>query len=259
MTSDVQSVRDGLQRNHDQQATQVRREQMMLAGAMLAVWIVLALVLLPSAPATVQDPAQWRNELKETLKKPAPAETPKIVEPTPIAEPAQPVVGIGTLRTVSEICADLSALVDPGALPGALERVSRLLDATGLIVWVAANDASSLSPVATYGFDPRLVSRIGKVPRDSANLTASAYRDNAPKMSAPTSTAPGAFAVPMCGPSGPAGVLSVELKPGQTVEEAKVALASIIAAQLATLTMPIAAEAVADPVLEATEAKAQSA
>ncbi len=44
----------------------------------------------------------------------------------------------------------------------------------------------------------------------------------------------------MCGPTGPAGVLSVELKPGQAVDEAKVALASIIAAQLATLAMPIA-------------------
>jgi hypothetical protein len=43
----------------------------------------------------------------------------------------------------------------------------------------------------------------------------------------------------MCGPSGPAGVLSVELKPGQSVDEAKVALASIIAAQLATLAMPV--------------------
>lgn len=259
MTSDVQSVRGGLLRNHDQQAARIRREQMMLAGAMLAVWLILALVFLPSNPPAVQDPAQWRNELKETLSKPAPVETPKIVEPAPAAEPAQPVVAIGTLRTVSEICADLSALVDAGALPGALERVSRLLDATGLIVWVAANDASSLSPVATHGFDPRLVSRIGKVARDSANLTASAYRDNAPKMSAPTSSSPGAFAVPMCGPSGPAGVLSVELKPGQAVEEAKVALASIIAAQLATLTMPIAAQDVAEPVLETPEVKAQSA
>jgi hypothetical protein len=43
----------------------------------------------------------------------------------------------------------------------------------------------------------------------------------------------------MCSPSGPAGVLSVELKAGQSVDEAKVVLASIIAAQLATLTMPV--------------------
>ena len=45
----------------------------------------------------------------------------------------------------------------------------------------------------------------------------------------------------MCGPTGPAGVLSVELKAGQAVEDATVALAAIVAAQLTTLAMPIPA------------------
>jgi hypothetical protein len=86
------------------------------------------------------------------------------------------------------------------------------------------------------------------VPRDGANLTAAAFRDNTPKISAPTATAPGALAVAMCGPSGPAGVLSVELKSGEPVDDAKVALASIIAAQLATLTMPISIDQAEMPV-----------
>ena len=120
-------------------------------------------------------------------------------------------------------------------------RVSEMLNATGLIVWVASNDGASLSPVATHGFDPALVARIGKIPRDSANLTAAAFRDNMPKISAPHGTTPAALAVPMRGPAGPAGVLSVELKAGQTVDESKVALASVIAAQLATLAMPLPA------------------
>jgi len=122
-----------------------------------------------------------------------------------------------------------------------LARVSTLLNATGLIVWIASNDSSALSPVATHGFDPKLVSRIGKIARDSSNLTAAAFRENASKVSPVTATAPGALAVPMCSPTGPAGVLSVELKAGQPVDEPKVALAAIIAAQLATLAMPIAA------------------
>jgi hypothetical protein len=45
----------------------------------------------------------------------------------------------------------------------------------------------------------------------------------------------------MCGPAGPAGVLSVELKAGQAIEDATVALATIVAAQLATLAIPIPA------------------
>lgn len=242
-TTQVNSLRYDFRREYDRRAATLRNEQTMLAGGAIAVWFVIALLLLPSqVKAEVQDPGEWRSELKETLKKPAAPPAPAAVV-TPVAPapagPVVPVIELATVRQASEICADLSALADPGALQAVLERVSGLLNATGLIVWVASNDASTLSAVATQGFDPRVVTRIGKIPRDSANLTAAAFRDNAPRMSAATSNAPAALAVPMCGPTGPAGVLSVELKAGQAVEESKVALASIIASQLATLAMPI--------------------
>ena len=245
-TSQVDSLRGELRRHHEQRAATIRTEQITLAGGALALWIAIALFFTPteSRPA-LKNPAEWRNELKETLAKPIPTSAP-VLEAPPAPQPAlapqaplEPSVRVASVRETSEICTDLSALSDPGALQGALARVSSLLDATGLIVWVASNDTTSLSPVATHGFDATLVARIGKVPRDGANLTAAAFRDNAPKISAPTATSPAALAVAMCGPSGPAGVLSVELKPGQSADEAKVALASIIAAQLATLAMPV--------------------
>jgi hypothetical protein len=248
-TNQVDSVRGELARRHEQRAESLRAEQIMLAGGVLAMWIALALFLAPTeARPVMKNPAEWRNELKETLSKPV-ATPAALAPPAPVApalpqilEARAPSVAVAALRETSEICADLSSLSDPGALQGTLSRVSAVLDATGLIVWIASNDGKFLSPVATHGFDAALVARIGKVPRDGANLTAAAFRDNTPKISPPTATTPAALAVAMCSPSGPAGVLSVELKPGQLVDEAKVALASIIAAQLATLTMPIALE-----------------
>jgi len=144
---------------------------------------------------------------------------------------------------VSEICSDLSTLADPGALTGALARAGAALDAGGLIVWVASNDGGSLSPVATHGFDPKLVARIGRIPRDSSNMTAAAFRENAPRVSAATANAPAAIAVSLCGPTGPVGVLSAELQQGIPADEGRVALATIFAAQLATLAMPIPAPA----------------
>lgn len=252
ITGEVHSLRSGLGRDHDRRAAEIRREQLMLAGGALAVWVAIALLLLPTeAKPAVEDPAQWRNDLRETLKKSASAREDSGElrrdlaaaasgrEGGPAVKPEEPVVAIAALQAVSEICADLAALSDPGALQGALERVNAVLNATGLIVWVASSDGRSLSPVAAHGFDPKLVNRIGRIARDSANLTAAAFRDNTPKVSAAAGTAPGALAVPMCGPSGPAGVLSVELKAGEPVEDAKVVLAAIVAAQLATLTMPI--------------------
>jgi len=245
-TAQVQSVRDGLIRTHDRRAAAIRQEQIMLAGGALAVWIAIALLLLPTEPkGVVKDPGEWRNELKESLKKPIPVapEPPKAPEPQVIVVPG---TEINALREVSEICNDLSALTDPGALAGALTRVCTVLNATGLIVWIASNDNNTLSPVATSGFDPKLVARIGKIGRDSANLTAAAFRESAAKVSPMTATTPAALAVPMCSPTGAAGILSVELKPGQPIEDSKVSLAAIVAAQLATLAMPMPMPASSD-------------
>jgi hypothetical protein len=240
-TTQVLSVRDGLARAHDRQAATLRDEQALLAAGALGVWIVIALLLLPTGPkGVVKDPGEWRNELKESLKKPIPVAP----DPVKVAEPQVtivPGIEINALKEASEICSDLSALADPGALEGALARVCTILNATGLIVWIASNDSSTLSPVATSGFDPKLVARIGKIGRDSSNLTAAAFREGVAKVSPMTPTAPAALAVPMCSPTGAAGVVSVELKPGQPVDDSKVSLAAIVAAQLATLAMPIPA------------------
>ena len=131
-----------------------------------------------------------------------------------------------------------------GALSGALARASAVIGAKGLIVWVASNDGASLSPVSTHGFDARIVERIGVIDRSSANLTAEALRENKPRVSAATATAGAALAVPMCGPTGPVGVLSAELLAGRDADESCVAVAAILAAQLATLTAPLPAPSV---------------
>ncbi|HEX6164751.1 MAG TPA: GAF domain-containing protein [Vicinamibacterales bacterium] len=244
-TTGVQSVRDRLARDHDRRTAAIRQEQLALVSVAIAVWLLIALLFFPTETVplkpAVKDPGEWRNELKETLKKPAPVTPQALQAPqAPAAPVIVPGIEINALKEVAEICTDLSALSDPGALEGALARVTTLVNATGLIVWIASNDNSTLSPVATSGFDPKLVARIGKIARDSSNLTAAAFRENQSKVSAVAANTPGAVAVPMCGPTGATGVLSIELKPGQPVDDQKVALAGIVAAQLATLTMPIA-------------------
>jgi GAF domain len=255
----VQSVRDGMTRQHDRRAAEIRQEQMALAGGAVVVWLAIALLFFPTenVKPVVKDPGEWRNELKETLKKPVP--TPQALAPPPApVVTIVPGIEINALKEVSEICSDLSTLSDPGALEGALARVSTLLNATGLIVWIASNDNSTLSPVATHGFDPKLVARIGSIGRDSANLTAAAFRESTSKVSAVAEKTPAALAVPMCSPAGAAGVLSIELKAGQAVDDQKVALAAIVAAQLATLTMPIPAAAPAVPAAPSAPAESEN-
>ena len=208
----------------------MRQEQIALAGAALAVWIAIALLLTPTEPRTaVRDPAEWRNELKETLKKPIPvAPDPVVISPAPVVADRAGRAGIaGTLtalKQVSEICSDLSALADPGALEGALARVNTVLNATGLIVWIASNDGGSLSPVATHGFDPKLVARIGKINRDGTNLTAAAFRENsAENQRRDGDRACGASPSRCAAPPAPPACCLSSSRPGRSVDEAKVA------------------------------------
>jgi hypothetical protein len=264
---EVQDARSTLSAATDARISGLRREQAMLAGAAVVMWAVIALVLAtPTKPLAVKDPNEWRNDLAATIKRPIPKEpeTAKLkpAEPVaPVEPPREPAVPVKALQQVGEICADLSTLSDLGALTGALDRAAEVLDAGGMIVWIASNDGNSLSPVASHGFDQKMVSRIGRIPRDSANLTAAAYRDNIPRISAATPTAPAALAVALCGPTGPVGVLSMELKSGVPADEARVALATIFAAQLATLANPITAAPVepAAPAVAATPASSRVA
>jgi len=255
VTGQVTTARYTLRGRSEGQVAGIRQEQAALAAAGVGLWVLVALLLLPrEKPEAVKDPAEWRQELAVTLKKAEPAADLNldIKKDEPIAAPVPAPVAVAAppqgpdLKLVAEICADLSALTDIGALSGALARASEAIGAKGLIVWVASSDGGLLSPVSTYGFDPRVVERIGTIDRASANLTAEALRENAPRVSAGTASAGAAIAVPMCGPTGPVGVLSAELKLGKDASEACVAVASILAAQLATLTAPLPAAAVVE-------------
>lgn len=257
LTEQVTAARYTLRSQSDARLAAIRQEQAALAAAGVGLWVIVSLMLLQgSKREAVKDPAEWRQELADTLKVTPPADVLNLdIKKAERDEVPAPVVAAVApagpdLKTVAEICADLSSLADIGALSGALARASDSLGAKGLIVWVTSNDGKALSPVSTHGFDARVVDRIGTIDRASANLTAEALRENAPRVSAATATAGAAIAVPMCGPTGPVGVLSAELHAGKAADEASVAIASIFAAQLATLTAPLPAAAGAERSVE---------
>ena len=272
VTEQVTAVRSTLRTNTDRRTAGIRQEQAALAAAGVAAWFLVALLLLPRGKQeAVKDPNEWRQDLAGedlNLKTDEPLEgsasAPKNSgelrrDPAGLSAGASAKVEAASgreggavaqvdLKLVAEICADLSALTDIGALSGALARVGAVIGAKGLIVWVTSNDGGSMSAVATHGFDARVVARIGPVDRGSDNLTAEALRENAPRLRAAHGSAAAGIAVPMCGPTGPVGVLSAELQAGKNPDDACVAVASIFAAQLATLTapLPMAAAPVAD-------------
>ncbi|MGH9200584.1 MAG: GAF domain-containing protein [Vicinamibacterales bacterium] len=252
----MSSVRDALRQDANFQIDEARREQasLLLGGTLFWLGLGFLLALLPASPRTqaasssAAPPAVAAESFDLSLT-PRQAETgnpqglpPQVpelgatasVEAKPIEDPK----GI-RWKTVSRICAELASVKEFDALSGSLSRACEALGARDAIVWVASADGATLTPRASHGFEPRVLTRIGSIARDSANLTAAAFRDGQPHHSAATTTAPGAIAIAVRGPSGPVGVLSAELQPQQDVGEA-IDIATIFAAQIAPLVLQTA-------------------
>jgi len=129
----------------------------------------------------------------------------------------------------------------PRALPPALERAARHLDASGLVIWVADPDGRELLPVMAHGYPQNLISRLGSMSRDAENVTAAAFRTGLVQTVNADKISHGAIAAPLMTPAGPVGVMAAEVLNDGERREATRAAAAIVAAQLATLMGPPAA------------------
>jgi len=153
----------------------------------------------------------------------------------PAAPPGPPAVD---LKTVAAICSDFARLTDTRAIPALLERAAALLDATGIVVWIADPDGRELTPIVVHGYPPQMASRLGTIAREAANVTASAYRTGLLQTVHGDTFANGAVAAPLVGAGGCLGVMAVEMKNGGEQREPLLAAATIIASQLSTLVGP---------------------
>ncbi len=228
-----------------------RRDALMATAGAAAIGLLLMFLLVPLPRAPVAVPVAV-----ETAKRPAAAESParkaptgppRAVVPTPPAAPPAPIVAAKPagpaldLPGMAALCSDLSRAVDTRALPPALERAARLLDASGLVIWIADPDGRELMPVMAHGYPQNLVSRLGTIARDAENVTAAAFRTGLVQTVNADATSHGAIAAPLLTPAGPVGVMAAEVLNGGERRESTRAAAVIVAAQLATLMGPPAA------------------
>ena len=129
-------------------------------------------------------------------------------------------------------------MIDTQALPAILERTAAVLDSPGIVLWIADPDGRELSPIITHGFSAQLVSRLGTIPRDAENVTASAFRTCLLQTVNADAVSNGAIAAPLVTPIGCVGVIAAEVRGEGERDPAKLAAARIVAAQLATLVGP---------------------
>jgi hypothetical protein len=159
------------------------------------------------------------------------------------AGPPNGVVQATDFAGVASLCVDLARIVDTRALPSLLDRTAALLDASGIILWIADPDGRELNPIFAQGYPQQLVNRLGTIPRDAENATAAAFRTSLLQTVMADEISGGAIAAPLVTPGGCVGVMAAEVRHDSERQDAKLAAATIVAAQLATLVGPPSARA----------------
>jgi hypothetical protein len=189
-------------------------------GAAAVAWLIgLALLVGPPAVGRPDAPA---STVPEAATGPAPEREPA---GAPDAIPID-------LETAADICSAISRMTSTVQLPDLLARVAALLDASGLILWIGNGD--ELHPARAYGYDPRIISRLGPIARHADNATAAAWRTGELRFVAGDLVSSGAIVAPMFGPDSCVGVLAVEVRHQREADPVARAVTTMIAAQLAT-------------------------
>jgi hypothetical protein len=274
-------ARAGIAASAEARQADVRHEQALLAlgaGGILA--FALLLLVVPGRPvagaslSTAGEPAgvadiRGRSSAPQAPHAPhvpraphAPSAPTAPGAPSPPGAPGAPSTTPWlSLREAAAVCTDLGRVSQSIEISALLQRAANVLNASGVVVWMASSAGRELYPAASAGYDERLLARIGSIPRDAANVTAGALRDAAPRTSPALGSSAAALAVPLMTPIGPVGVFSAEIRELSEVDEARMAVAAIFAAQLATLLGSMATPAIQSEPLQdndAQPAKAQA-
>jgi hypothetical protein len=236
-----------------------RQRELMLAGGTAAAAIGLGLLLVPATRSTATMAPDARPVIAATAAHaddsqtlllrdvrdplpPLPAETPTSMRET-TTQPLDPL----DLGQVASLCTELARIGDTRALQAVFERTASVLDANGVVLWVADPDGRELNPVVTHGYPAQLITRLGTIPRDAENATAAAFRTSLLQTVDADSISNGAIAVPLVTPTGCVGVMAAEVRHGGERQGTKLAAAAIVAAQLATLVGPPSSRTPARP------------
>ena len=222
-----------------------RRAELIATGAAGAVGLVSILLLLPRPHAA----GRAEQDTRLATVSPAPLDAFDLrpsAHPTPAAAPERaepPLPASVDLGAVASLCTDLARVVDTHALPAMLGRAATALDASGIVLWIADPDGQELSPIVTHGFSQQMVARLGTILKDAENATASAFRTSLMQTVDADAVSNGAIAAPLVTPGGCVGVMAAEVRHGGEKDSGKLAAATIVAAQLATLVGPPSARA----------------
>ena len=148
---------------------------------------------------------------------------------------------------VADLCTEFGRVGSIEEVRELLREAARILDATGLIIWVWDPSVDGLRPALAHGYSDRMLAHLPTVPRDADNATAAAFRAAQTCVIPGSPGASGALVVPMLTADGCAGVLAIELPGGAEQQTFVRAGATILGALLTQFVGARTAEAPAAP------------
>ncbi len=227
------------------EAARRKQQAMAAAGAAgLLILMVIALALMPAKAVRDQETLSL-GPIAERQVEPAAGSAAgdlalRHEEGAPLKEETVPPAvdarrgAASALKAAAHVCTELGRVGDSQELRIVLGRAADVLDASGLVLWMATASGTELQAALTHGYDPAVAARMPSVARSANNAAAAAYRTGTLQivLSRPGS-AQGAIVAPVLSADGCIGVMSAEIRDGGEASETVQALAAIIAAQLA--------------------------
>jgi len=207
-------------------ATAVRQQQAIAALAACGVALLVAL-LLARYPR-----AQAAGEAPTSVSVVPARDTVEAEEPPRFGERA---ASPAALQAAADVCGALARVQQPIELAGLVERMHGVLDSRGTIVWIFDDGHDVLRPGLSAGYPSTAIGRMGTIPLSSDTPVATAFTRGEARSVRGTAESPGALVVPIVTAAGVAGVVTIELPPGNDRQPATLALTRIFAAQLAGL------------------------
>jgi hypothetical protein len=188
-----------------------------IASVVASLWL-LGLILLTRVPSPV---------VRAGVPVVVPEQSPPLVsEPVHQAPPPS----YPDLQAAAEVCSAIARLTSAEDLPQLLRQAAEVVDASGIVVWMAAGE--ELFAAAAYGYSPHVIQKLGPINRSAINATAAAWRTGTIQTVAGDLSTRGALAAPMLGPDRCIGVLAVEISGGRDDNPGKRAVTMMFAAQL---------------------------
>jgi hypothetical protein len=142
----------------------------------------------------------------------------------------------GLLAAAAELTMSVATVGDVDGLKPVMARLAEHLDAVGVIVWLEDASSQRLTPIVTHGYPAETLAHLRPIDLDADNATARAWRLAELQIVAGRGAHPGAIVVPMPSSAGCVGVVAAEVRHGREHDPSTLALARILAAQLAMLT-----------------------